>query len=201
MTRLLVPEMFGVMAVANTLIVGLNLCSYFGIHHNIIQSKRGDERMFLDTAWVLQILRGKLILVFALCIAAGLYFANQAALIPLGSAYADTSLPAIIAVLSLAAFIAGFESTKLPTASRHMALGKLTLIELGSQLVGLIAMIVFALIQKTIWALVIGTLVGALTKTIASHIALPGINNKFVWEASAIKELFGFGKWILLTTV
>ncbi|HYN54072.1 MAG TPA: oligosaccharide flippase family protein [Methylotenera sp.] len=201
MTRLLVPDMFGVMAVANTLIVGLNLCSYFGIHHNIIQSKRGDERIFLDTAWVLQILRGKLILVFALCIAIGLYFANLAGLIPLGSAYADTSLPAIIAVLSLTAFIAGFESTKLPTASRHMALGKLTLIELGSQLIGLIAMIVFALVQTSIWALVIGTLVGTLTKTIASHVALPGVNNKFAWETSAFKELFGFGKWILLTTV
>ena len=58
MTRLLVPEMFGVMAVANTLIVGLQLCSYLGIHHNIIQSSRGDERIFLDTAWVLQIMRG-----------------------------------------------------------------------------------------------------------------------------------------------
>ncbi len=201
MTRLLVPEMFGVMAVANTLIVGLNLCSYFGIHHNIIQSNRGDERIFLDTAWVLQILRGKLILVFALCISAGLYFANQLGLIPLGSAYADTSLPAIIAVLSLTAFISGFESTKLPTASRHMALGKLTIIELGSQLIGLITMIIFALIHQTIWALVIGTLVGALSKTMASHFVLPGVNNKFAWETSAFKELFGFGKWILLTTV
>lgn len=61
MTRLLVPEMFGVMAVANTIIVGLQLCSYFGISHNIIQSSRGDERTFMDTAWVLQILRGMLI--------------------------------------------------------------------------------------------------------------------------------------------
>jgi O-antigen/teichoic acid export membrane protein len=201
MTRLLVPEMFGVMAVANTLIVGLNLCSYFGIHHNIIQSDRGDERIFLNTAWVLQILRGKLILVFALCISAGLYFANQAGLIHAGSAYADPSLPAIIAVLSLTAFISGFESTKLPTASRHMALGKLTMIELGSQLVGLITMITFALIQKSIWALVFGTLVASLTKTIASHVLLPGENNKFAWETSAFKELFGFGKWILLTTL
>ncbi|NTU70163.1 oligosaccharide flippase family protein [bacterium] len=54
MTRLLVPEMFGVMAVANTLIVGLQLCSYLGVQHNIIQSTRGDERIFLDTAWVIQ---------------------------------------------------------------------------------------------------------------------------------------------------
>lgn len=58
MTRLLVPEMFGVMAVANTVIIGLALCSYIGLHHNIIQSSRGDDPDFLNTAWTMQVIRG-----------------------------------------------------------------------------------------------------------------------------------------------
>ncbi|MGB7816903.1 MAG: oligosaccharide flippase family protein [Methylotenera sp.] len=201
MTRLLVPDMFGVMAVANTVIIGLQLCSYLGVQHNIIQSSRGDERVFLDTAWVLQILRGTLIWLAALSLSAVLYFANQAGLVPVGSAYADSSLPTIIAVLSFTALISGFESTKLASASRHMLLGKLTMIDLSCQVLGLLTMIAFALVKQSIWALVIGTLVSTLAKTLISHLLLPGAHNKFTWESHAFKELFGFGKWILLTTI
>lgn len=201
MTRLLVPEMFGVMAVANTVIIGLQLCSYLGVQHNIIQSSRGGERVFLDTAWVLQILRGTLIWLAALSLSAVLYFANQAGLVPVGSAYADPSLPTIIAVLSFTALISGFESTKLASASRHMLLGKLTMIDLACQVLGLLTMIAFALVKQSIWALVIGTLVNTLAKTLISHLLLPGAHNRFAWESRAFKELFGFGKWILLTTI
>jgi O-antigen/teichoic acid export membrane protein len=201
MTRLLVPEMFGVMAMANTVIVGLQLCSYFGIQHNIIQSSRGDERIFLDTAWVLQILRGILIWLAALCLGLALYLANKYGVLPDGSAYADASLPFIIATLAFQPLISGFESTKLAVASRHMLVAKLTVIDLGCQIFSLIIMIAMAMVRPTIWALVFGTLVGALAKTLISHFLLKGTNNKFAWESSAFKELFGFGKWILLTTL
>jgi O-antigen/teichoic acid export membrane protein len=134
MTRLLVPEMFGVMAMANTVIVGLQLCSYFGIQHNIIQSSRGDERIFLDTAWVLQILRGVLIWFVALAMGLALYLANIYGALPTGSAYADDSLPLIIAILAFQPLISGFESTKLAVASRHMLVAKLTIVDLGCQL-------------------------------------------------------------------
>lgn len=201
MTRLLVPEMFGVMAMANTIIVGLQLCSYFGIQHNIIQSSRGDERIFLDTAWVLQILRGILIWLAALCLGFVLYLANKYDVLPAGSAYADNSLPLIIATLAFQPLISGFESTKLAVASRHMQVAKLTIIDIGCQSFGLITMIVMAMVKPTIWALVFGTLVGALARTLISHFLLKGVNNRFAWESSAYKEVFGFGKWILLTTL
>ena len=68
MTRLLVPEMFGVMAVANVLITGLQLCSYFGVQHNIIQSHKGDDPSFLNTAWTFQIIRGGIIFFLAICL-------------------------------------------------------------------------------------------------------------------------------------
>jgi O-antigen/teichoic acid export membrane protein len=201
MTRLLVPEMFGVMAMANTVIVGLQLCSYFGIQHNIIQSSRGDERVFLDTAWVLQILRGMVIWLIALGFALALYLANEYGWLPVGSAYADNSLPLIITVLAFAPLISGFESTKLAVASRHMLVAKLTIIDIGCQVLGLIVMVAMAWVKPTIWALVIGTLVGALARTLISHFILKGTNNIFAWETKAFKEVFGFGKWILVTTI
>lgn len=201
MTRLLVPEMFGVMAVANTILMGLYLCSYFGIEHNITQSSRGDERPFLDTAWVLQILRGSLLFLIGLILSVALYAANHFAYIPVHSAYADPSLPSIIAALSTASIIGGFESTKLATASRHMEVGKLVMINLGTQFLGLLFMVGLALIEQSIWAIVLGSLVSTIAKTLISHFGLPGVNNKFTWETRAFHELFSYGKWIFLTTI
>jgi len=57
MTRILVPEMFGVMAIATMVTVVLWLLSDLGIRQNIVQSGRGDDPAFLDTAWVIQIAR------------------------------------------------------------------------------------------------------------------------------------------------
>ena len=42
-TRLLLPEMFGLMAIATTVSVLLLLLSDVGLRQNIIQSPRGDE--------------------------------------------------------------------------------------------------------------------------------------------------------------
>lgn len=201
MTRLLVPEMFGVMAVANTVIIGLALCSYIGLHHNIIQSSRGDDPDFLNTAWTMQVIRGFILWGIALLIAAGLYYSNQMGLLAEGSVYAQPILPVIIAALAFTPLLSGFESTKLAQASRHMQVGRLAIIELSCQLIGLVSMVIFAIIEKSIWALVLGSMLTAFSKVILGYIALEGPRNYFKWETKAASDLFHFGKWILLTTI
>ena len=202
MTRLLVPEMFGVMAVANTLIVGLQLCSYFGIHHNIIQSHRGDDPLFLNTAWTFQIIRGFIIFFLAIGLAGGLFLANLFGLVGESSAYHNPVLPSVLAALSLTALISGFESTKMATANRSMRFGRVTLLELTTQVIGLIVMIAWALVDKSIWALVAGTISASSTRTLLSHWwFMKGVTNHLMWDRAIFKELFTFGKWMLLTTI
>jgi O-antigen/teichoic acid export membrane protein len=58
MTRLLAPEMFGVIAIAMMVTVILSMLSDIGLRQNIVQSRRGDDPAFLDTAWVVQVVRG-----------------------------------------------------------------------------------------------------------------------------------------------
>ncbi|HYT92958.1 MAG TPA: oligosaccharide flippase family protein, partial [Gemmataceae bacterium] len=58
MTRLVLPESYGVLDMAMVFVQGVHMFADVGIGTSIIQSKRGDERDFLDTAWTLQILRG-----------------------------------------------------------------------------------------------------------------------------------------------
>jgi hypothetical protein len=58
LARLLFPEAFGLMALVNVFMQGLEMLSDLGIGPGIIQNKRGAEPKFLRTAWTLQIIRG-----------------------------------------------------------------------------------------------------------------------------------------------
>src|SRR6187455_1191565 len=89
MTRLLVPEMFGVMAIVLTISMILGMFSDIGLSQNIVQSPRGDEPEFLDTAWVVQIVRGFVLGTCMLLLSAGLHFAGLAGLLPATTAYAS----------------------------------------------------------------------------------------------------------------
>jgi len=201
MTRLLVPEMFGVMAVASTVIHGIGLFSDLGLRQSVIQSKRGNDPEFLNTAWLTQIYRG--LLIFGACAAAsaGLYTASRLGLLPRGSTFAEPVLPLVLAVVSFTAVISGFESTKMLVASRDLALGRVTAIELVSQAGGLLATILYALAHRSIWALVVGGLVAASIRALLSHWAMPGPANRLQWHRESFTEIFGFGKWIFASSL
>jgi O-antigen/teichoic acid export membrane protein len=201
MTRLLVPEMFGIMAIAIMLMVGVAMFSDLGFKQSVVQSKQGSNPVFLDTVWITQILRGVLIFLVCLGLAVGILTANRTGLLPQGSTYAEPILPAVLTTISFGAVIAGFESTKLLTASRDLVIGRMTVIELLSQIVGLIFMVMFALFSRSIWALVVGGLLAALSRTLLSHIALPGARNRFLWDRESFREILSFGKWIFASSI
>ena len=65
LTRLLVPEAFGLMALISVLMTGLAMFSDMGISSSVVQSKRGDDPAYLNTAWTLQVIRGFVLWIFA----------------------------------------------------------------------------------------------------------------------------------------
>jgi O-antigen/teichoic acid export membrane protein len=80
-------------------------------------------------------------------------------------------------------------------------MGKLTLLELCAQVLGLIFMVVWALIHPSIWALVVGMVFSHVIKVIASHLLFPKPPMRFTFDRSAASELFNFGKWVFLATM
>jgi O-antigen/teichoic acid export membrane protein len=200
MTRLLVPEMFGVMAIASVVLMVLQFMSDLGVHHTIVQSRRGEDPDFLDTAYVLQILRGTVVWSGALVLSAALALGAKQGLFPPDSVYAAPVLPWIIAVGSFGAFIYGFQTTGLALAHRHMEQKRLTQLELASQFVGFCFMVVIGLATRSIWALVAGALITNTTSVILGHIWL-GRKDRFRWEKAASQELISFGKWAFLSSI
>lgn len=189
LARLLFPEAFGIMALVSVVTVGLMMFSDVGIGPAIAQSKRGDDQRFLDTAWTIQVIRGFLLWAGA-CLLAW----------PMAQFYAAPELMLYLPIAGLALVIAGFNPTRIETAHRHLLVGRVTALDLASQVIGIVSMIVLAWITRSVLALVIGGLITAAAKLVLMHFFLPGPRNRLIWEREAGGELLGFGKWIFLST-
>ncbi len=190
LARLLFPEAFGLLALAGMFIQGLQMFSDLGLRPSIIQSKRGDDPDFLNTAWTLQIIRG-----------AGLWVCSCLIAWPAAMVYGEPQLVHLVPACGLVALVMAFDSTAMLTRSRHLALGRLMFLELGSQVVGFGASVAFAVAYRSVWAFVVGGIVGTMFRTALSHIVLGGIRNRLQWDREASRELLHFGKWILLSTM
>ncbi|NIE74743.1 oligosaccharide flippase family protein [Pantoea sp. Tr-811] len=201
MARLLLPEMFGVMVIATTASVLLQLLSDVGLRQNIIQSPRGDDPLFLNTAWTVQIVRGLLLFGVTLLLALGAWLSQLANLWPAGSTYAAPELPLVLAITGLQAVIWGFGSTKMDVAVRTFQQKRVVLVDLASQVAGLLVMLVVGWLTRSIWSLVAASLVAALVGTVLGHTALQGPSNRLQWDRSALDELVSFGRWILLSSI
>ena len=189
LTRLLVPELFGLMALVQVFIQGLTLFSDIGIRPSIIRSDRGDEPVFLDTAWTIQVIRGFLLWLCCLIIA-----------LPVAYFYEDPRLGWMIPLVGLSTILLGFQGTSIASLNRRLEMSTLALFELGTQVVSLAVLIIWAWLSPTIWALVGGNLVAVAFKTLVSHTLISDRLNRFAWNKTVVQEITSFGRWILLST-
>lgn len=189
LTRLLFPKAFGLMALVQSFMIGLEMLSDVGITPSIVHSKRGDEPDFLNTAWTLQVVRG-----------VGLWVVACAIAFPAAWFYTEPTLRGMIPALGLHAIISGLSSTKLAVADRKLSLGRLTAIDITSYATGLVCTILLAWWMRSVWSLVLGTFVQATMKMVASHVLLEGPRNKFHWDKQVLHEIGNYGRWILLST-
>ncbi len=190
LTRILFPEAFGLMALVGVFMGGLQMFSDLGIKASIMQNERGDEPDFLNTAWTLQVVRGVVLWLGACALA-----------LPAATLYGEPMLASLLPIAGLSAVIAGCSSSNMATTSRHLILGRLTAMELGTQALGIVFTVALAWYLQSVWALVIGGLLSATTKTMLSHIVLPGIRNRLRWDLETARQLVRFGKYIFLSTI
>lgn len=200
MTRLLVPEAFGLIALVGTVVTAFALFSDIGISRSIVRERDGADPYFLQAAWTVKILRGGIIaggvLVAALLL--GLLGPRLAAE---GTVYADPRLPWLIAISAFAPFMQGFESTKRELALRRIQMGRLSAVEIGAQVTSITAMVVFASLSPTVWALLAGMLVNFAAKSAGSHLFLPGPSMRLIWDAEIADRLWQFGKWLMGSSI
>ena len=190
LTRLLFPEAFGLMAIVTVVMSGLAMISDIGIRPSIIQSARGKDLVFLNTAWTIQVIRSLILFAIAWAIAA-----------PVAAFYEEPLLAEMLPVAGLLPLMMGFASTRMSTANRDLQLGRLTLLSIGAQIAGLILTIILAYWFRSVWALLWGMLLTPLLLATLSHVVLPGNRDRLQFEWAAARELFSFGIYIFIATV
>ena len=189
LTRLLLPELFGLVGLAYVFIVGINLFSDIGLGPSIIQNKRGEDPEFLNTAWTLQVIRSFFVWICLILITK-----------PVASFYGDDRLLWLIPIIGINSLIGGFNSTATSSLNRQMAVKRVVIFELGLQIVSTTVMIVWAWFDRSIWAIIAGGFTNTLVELVWSHFLIPGKSNRFAWDKEAAKEIFSYGKWIFLST-
>jgi O-antigen/teichoic acid export membrane protein len=200
LTRLLAPEMFGLMSIATMAGIIMVMLSDIGLRQAVIRSARGDDKTFLDTAWTIQVARGLLLWIGSVIAAVGLSVATHSGLVPSHSAYGDPILPWLIASTGAWAVINGLASTLSITSTRNFELRPVILLELLGQSFGLVIMVLLAWLTRSIWSLVFGAIASSALSAVLSHLWMRGTRNRFRWDRASVHELFSYGKWLALSS-
>lgn len=185
---LLSPEAFGLVALVNVFISGLEMLSDVGLGPNIVQHPRGEEPAFLRTAFTIQIVRGALLWLVATALA-----------YPFAWFYEEPALGPLILVASLATLIRGTASVEIHVLTRRVALRPVTFVTLGAELVGFAFAVSWAVLAPSVWALVAGTVTSAIAYSAGSHFAAR-LSPRFGWNPAAAREIVKFGGWVFIAT-
>lgn len=187
LSRLVVPEVFGIMLVINTLRNGIELISDVGVGQNIVHNSDGEKRSFLDTAWTIQILRGAVLFSILFLAAA-----------PLGKLY---DLPAsAIQFSALTLIIMGAASISIYIMQRRLQIVRLNLFDLAMDFVSVALVVGLALYSPTIWSLILANVLAAAIRTVATYM-LAHARNWFAWQPDYARQILSFGKWIYLASL
>ena len=198
-TRLLEPEMFGVMAVVTIVTMGITMFTDLGLWPFVVRHKDPDNPHLLNVVWTLQVLRGWVIFFFIALMVAILVLGNQYLPSYFHGIYADSRLPMLVLVAGIASVINGYASMASPVMHRRVEIGKVQLAEFIAQVVGTILMVVWVWLYPSIWALLVAGLVSAAVHTLLSYYFF-SFRHKLVWDKTIVKEVFHFSKWIVIAT-
>jgi O-antigen/teichoic acid export membrane protein len=200
LARLVAPDVFGVMALVNLLVQGLQMFSDLGIRQCVIQHPRGDEPAFLNTAWTAQAARGAL-----------LWLGSGLLAWPMAALYGEPALLWLIPLTGFGAFVTGFSSTALLTYGRAVIRGPLVIREVGVYAVTFAAVVVAVWAIHRRWpgpdgralelaAIACGSVLTAVGGVALSFTLRAAAPHRFAWEPEAGRSLLRFGGWVFVSS-
>jgi O-antigen/teichoic acid export membrane protein len=188
LTRLLIPEYFGTVAIAMVFQNGLFMLSDIGLRPGIIRSNRSQEEVFLNTAWTLQFLKSIILCFIAILLA-----------YPISRIYQAPIIFKMLPILGISTMVEGLNSTSLDILAKELNQRKKITAQILFQIISTAITLLIAYMTRSIWSLLITPMVHSLLKTVWSH-RINNFRHRFVIEKEAAQELLTFGKWIVLST-
>lgn len=186
LARLLLPEHFGIIAMAMSVIAILELATSFGFDIALIRNQKASKEHY-NTAWTFNVLFGVSIMLFMVLLA------HPAAIF-----YNKPELTNVILALSLGPLIFGFENIGTVAFRKEMDFRKEFNFQVYKKLLQFFVTVPMALILHNYWALVLGILSGRIAGVILSYKLHP---YRPWFSFAAARELYNFSKWLLFTNI
>lgn len=187
LTRLLAPEIMGVMVIINAVRLGIELLTDVGIEQNIIHHEDGIDRHFRNVAWTMQVGRGLFLsLLFALAT-------------PFLARFYHIQ-PVLLYVVACSPFLGGLHSTAIFVLVRKLEVPRRNLFELASEALAFIVSVGLAYSLRSVWAPVIALVLAVAIRSALSYL-LPDARQKLVLDRAIQRRIVHFGKWIALTSL
>jgi O-antigen/teichoic acid export membrane protein len=183
LARLLTAEMFGLMGIASIVVRTIESFTRPGIAQALIARQQSFEEA-RDTAFTMLFLRG-LMLAALLAIAAPW----------IATFYEKPELTSMLLVLSSTFVIAGFRNINTIARERELDFRKLTYLSQSTAFIGVVVTIFVAWWLRSVWALVIGSVVSVTLDMLLSYWFVPG-RPRFGFDRTIAAGLFKYGKFI-----
>lgn len=188
LTRILAPELFGVMAIVLATNQAIEAITNIGIYNAIIQNKQAHKKEYLNIAFWVTVLRS-LVLYLIITIAAP-FIANF---------YNNEMLTSLLRVSFITTILNSLLSPRIYILLKDLKFKRWITIQNIGTILSATATVVLSILFKNIWALVIGLLLNSLFKLILSYIICPykpGLNFDKQLSSELLqytKGMFGLG--------
>jgi len=186
LARILVPEDFGLIAMAMLIVGAIDIFSEFNFDVVLIK-KQQATRTDYDTAWTLSIIRGVVVAVFLLAIA-----------VPAADLFGEPRLVLVTVALSLSPLLLGFRNIGVVDFRKTLDFRRDFIFMAGAKVVAVMVTVALALLWQNYWALVGGIIASALWSVAASYAMHPFRPR---CSLKSWYELFAFTKWLLLHNI
>lgn len=184
LARLLLPEDFGLIAMATSMIAMVELLQAFNFDVALIQNQNATREDY-DSAWTLNVLLA------AAC--AGLL---AAAAYPMAVFYGDRRVEIVLYCLAFGVFMQGFENIGIIAFRKELTLHKDFWFLLTKKVIAFVITVSCALWLRSYWALIAGVLATRILGVALSFHVHPYRPTLTLGRARA---LVNFSKWLLIT--
>jgi len=182
LARLLTPEDFGLVAVAMAFVGMLSQMSAFGFNEALIRFQEPTTEDYA-TAWTLNAARGVAVSLLLLGLAG-----------PIASFYGDERVAPVLAVVAVIPLVNGFENVRFIDFEKKMNFRPLSAVMVGVKLLSFITAVTIAIITRSYWALIAGTVMAACVRLIVTYWLVP----YRPWlTLSSWRKLMDFSGWLV----
>ena len=183
LARLLSPSDFGLMGIALFAFGAANVFTETGLAPALIQRKHVDKNV-LDTAWIMSICRGMLLVVLIYIVSPAVAFI-----------YNTPKLEILLKIMVISIIFSSFRNIGIVLLDKEFDFKKKAMFNILVDTSNMLFSVVFAFIMRSVWALVIGHIIGSIVSLVYSYV-VHSFRPAFRFDVNIAKQLFKFGKYI-----